>query len=298
MSVFDSSWQWIAATTLLFSSACGARPPGPVTSASTGDSVLRAPDGSTVPPGPLGVSILRGHALMAATADSLPGHVGNALRCTSCHLDDGRRPDAMPFTGVYVRYPAYNARAGTVITIEDRINGCFLRSMNGTALAADDRSMRDMVAYLAFLSRGIAVGDTVPGQGLHRVDALRGDTVAGAEVFLGQCARCHGVDGNGLTLAAGPLGSPTTYPPLWGPRSFNIGAGMARFRTMAGFIRANMPFDRRGTLTDAEVLNVAAYVTSRPRPDLVGKEHDWPLGDVPPDVAYPTIRHPGKSPGR
>ncbi|HEX5970635.1 MAG TPA: hypothetical protein VFY85_01845, partial [Gemmatimonadaceae bacterium] len=31
-------------------------------------------------------SIRRGHALLIATRDSLPGHVGNNLRCTSCHL--------------------------------------------------------------------------------------------------------------------------------------------------------------------------------------------------------------------
>ena len=125
------------------------------------DSALRAPDGSRVPEGPLGRSILRGHALLAATGDSLPAHVGNALHCTSCHLDDGRRPGAMPLTGVYARFPQCSAASGRVISIADRVNGCLQRSMNGAALAPDDPAMRDIVNYLAFISKGIGVGDTV-----------------------------------------------------------------------------------------------------------------------------------------
>jgi thiosulfate dehydrogenase len=77
-------------------------------------------------------------------------------------------------------------------------------------------------------------------------------------------------------------------PPLWGPRSFNIGAGMARARTAASFIRDNMPFDLPGSLTDQQAFDVAAFVVAQPRPDYPGKELDWPRGDAPPDVAYPT----------
>jgi len=75
---------------------------------------------------------------------------------------------------------------------------------------------------------------------------------------------------------------------VWGSRSFSIGAGMARVRTAAAFIRHNMPIDRPGSLTDVQALDVAAYVTSRTRPDFAGKANDWPRGDPPPDVAYPT----------
>ena len=77
-------------------------------------------------------------------------------------------------------------------------------------------------------------------------------------------------------------------PPVWGARSYNIGAGMARARTAAAFIRDNMPFDQPGTLTDQQALDVAAYVNAHGRPDFPDKVHDWPNGDPPPDVAYPT----------
>ncbi len=233
---------------------------------------------TALPEGDLGASILRGKAILAATRDSLPNHVGNQLRCTSCHLDDGTRANSMPWTGVYARFPQYRSRTGSVIRLEDRINDCLQRSLDGKSLAWDDPSMRDMVAYMAFLSRGIAVGATVPGQGLPKIEATSGDTVAGLAIYGTQCARCHGDNGEGTPIA----------PPTWGPESFNIGAGMARLRTAAAFIQHNMPFDKATTLTEQQAIDVAAYVVSRPRPDFARKADDWPRGDPPPDAAYPT----------
>lgn len=229
-----------------------------------------------IPDGPIGESIRWGQALLQATADSLPEHVGNDLNCNSCHLDQGLRPNGIPYVGVYARFPQYNGRAARIFNLEDRINGCMQRSMNGTPLDDTDPRMRAMVAYMAHLSKGIAVGDTVPGQGLPKMDALEGDTIAGLEVWRTRCAQCHGPDGQGTPLA----------PPTWGPQSFNVGAGMSRIRTAAGFIRHNMPFDNPGSLSDAEAVNVAAYLVSRPRPDFPDKENDWPRGGAPADAAY------------
>jgi thiosulfate dehydrogenase len=216
-----------------------------------------------------------------ATRDSLPGHVGSTLRCFSCHLADGRQSTALPLTGVYARFPQYRSRTASVQRLEDRINDCFVRSLNGSALAFDDPAMRDIVAYLAFMSHGVPVGSarTDPAEA-----GASGDTVAGARVYTMECARCHGADGSGTAA----------FPPLWGARSFNIGAGMARLGTAAAFIRQNMPFDRAGTLTDIDAANVAAYITSRPRPDFKAKENDWPAGDAPADVPYQT--RAGKKP--
>jgi thiosulfate dehydrogenase len=260
--------------------ACNRAPSGPVIAATSSDTVLRAPDGSTPPSGALGLSILRGRAILIATRDSLPSHVGGALRCTSCHLGDGRERAAMPLTGSYARFPQYRARAAAVQRIEDRINDCFLRSLNGSALAWDDPSMRDIVAYLAFISRGVPVGDTAT----FPIDsALTGDAVAGSAVYQEKCARCHGTSTEGATISAG------LFPPLWGPRSFNVGAGMNRIRTITAFIRRNMPRDRPGSLTGAEAINVAAYISSRPRPDFPAKVHDWPCGHRPADVPYETV---------
>ena len=236
-------------------------------------------DTTTIPAGPDGDAVRRGRAILEATGDSMPQHVGNDLRCMSCHLDGGMRPGVLPFVGVYARFPQYRARSGAVIDLEERIGDCFVRSLNGSSPAYDSREMRDMIAYMAWVSRGVPVGATTPGQGLPALAPLDADTVRGREVFRAECSRCHGEDGQGLVPPA---------PPLWGERSYNIGAGMARLRTAAAFIRVAMPFDRPGTLTAQQAYDVAAYMNGRPRPDLAGKENDWPNGDPPPDVAYPT----------
>jgi thiosulfate dehydrogenase len=237
---------------------------------------------SLIPTGPYGDAVRRGRALVTATRDSLPGHVGNKLRCTSCHLDAGRR-ESGTWLGVFARYPQYRARSGMVETIEYRVNDCFRRSMNGTALDPAGPDMRDIVTYLAFLSRGVDVAP--PGGGpnarLQKWVSFTADTSAGALVFAASCAKCHGSAGEGTAGA----------PPLWGPESYNIGAGMSRVRTAAEFISRNMPFDTPGTLSDSQAFNVAAYVNAHPRPDFRGKESDWPHGDPPPDVAYPTRSH-------
>jgi thiosulfate dehydrogenase len=238
-----------------------------------------SPD-TSIPAGPMGVAVRRGHALLAATRDSLPSHVGSSLRCFSCHLDEGRRASALPLIGSYARYPQYRARRARVDLIEDRVNDCFLRSLNGRAIAIDGDDMRDIVAYLAWMSRGVPAVDSVGPQDVPSLATLNADTTRGARVFTESCVRCHGASGQGTMVA----------PPLWGPRSFNIGAGMARYRTAAQFIVHNMPFDRPGSLTLQQALDVARYVDSRPRPDFRGKERDWPKGGRPADAPYSTIR--------
>ena len=251
----------------------GCSKPAPSRATATADTVI--------PTGPYGDAVRRGRALLTATRDSLPSHVGNKLRCTSCHLDEGRR-ETGSWVGAFVRYPQYRARSGVVETIEYRVNDCFRRSMNGTALDPAGADMRDIVVYLAFLSRGVTVSAPAGANArLQKWAAFTADTGAGAVVFAASCAKCHGAAGEGTTGA----------PPLWGAESYNVGAGMTRVRTAAEFISRNMPFDVPGTLTDSQAFNVAAYVNAHPRPDFRGKQNDWPNGDPPPDVAYPTRSH-------
>jgi thiosulfate dehydrogenase len=253
-------------------------PVAPVRQAAAANGLLPAPHDSLIPAGALGVSIRRGRALLHATRDSLPGFVGNQLTCTSCHLDFGLRAHASPWVGVYGRFPQYRARNARTNIIEDRINDCIQRSLAGKALPPDGPDMRDMIAYMAWLSRGVPVGADVEGQGFAMLTPLEADPARGERVYADGCARCHGDDGHGTLLG----------PPVWGPGSYTIGAGMARVRTAAAFIRRNMPRDTPGLLTDQDAFDVAAYINSRPRPDFPGKENDWPLGDPPPDVAYET----------
>jgi thiosulfate dehydrogenase len=255
--------------------ACRSEPPKPPA----------PPEAGIIPQGPFGDAVRRGRALLIATRDSLPAHVGNQLRCVSCHLDEGRR-ETGSWVGVFARYPQYRARSGAIETIEYRVNDCFRRSMNGAALDPASRDMADIVAYFAFLSHGTPVGPPTSGGGgggsrLQHWADFKADTAAGRQVFVNSCVGCHGPDGEGSIGA----------PPVWGPQSYNVGAGMTRVRTAAEFIRRNMPFDQPGTMTDQQAFDVAAFVNGHPRPDYRGKENDWPNGDPPADVAYPTRSH-------
>lgn len=275
-------------TLALFIAACSTSEQQPAARASIGfdPAAWQPPTDAEIPADSLGASIRRGRALVTDTPDSLPAYAPGRISCTNCHLGGGLSVDAAPLTGAFVRYPRYLSRTGAVVGIADRVNYCFTRSLAGTRLPAESREMQDIIAYLAFLSRGIPVGmgDKVKGgKGIPGIGVSRaGDTVSGAQVYSAKCAACHGPDGEG-NPALTPRG-----PALWGPQSFAIGASMARPGKAADFIWHNMPFGMGKTLTKDEAIDVAAYMTSRPRPDSPGKENDWPSGGAPADVPYRT----------
>ncbi|MCC7278652.1 MAG: c-type cytochrome [Chromatiaceae bacterium] len=248
---------------------------------------LRIPAVASLPAGEMGASIVRGRAYLAKTKELLPAFVGNGLTCKNCHLGNdtevGVIADAGPFVGVVAGFPQYRSRDGAVNLLEQRINSCFERSMNGKPLPLDHPAMVDMVAYMTWLSQGVPVGGRVAGHGMPQLELTRApDLTHGAAVYQAKCTACHGVAGAGL---AGPDGG-YVFPPLWGPQSFNIAAGMARHFTAAGFIKHKMPLGQGNSLSDDEAWDVAAYVITQDRPDFAGKTQDWPGGDKPKDARY------------
>lgn len=234
--------------------------------------------------------LIRGMRLNLETKTLLPGHVGNQLNCTSCHLNAGTVADGSPYVGVSAFFPSYGARAGKIITLEERINGCFRRSMNGKPLPKESPDMKAMVAYFDWMKRETKPEDKVAGRGIGKVDRLiKPDTENGKKVYVDQCALCHGENGEGLKDAAGRM----VYPPLWGDESFNIGAGMARTYTAAAFVKRNMPIGfhgkfplGQGGLSDQEAVDVAEYFSHQPRPDFPDKVKDWPKDPKPSDARY------------
>jgi thiosulfate dehydrogenase len=289
---------WLAAMLVLV--ACGGvspvktidiHVPSRDADADTVDASVVPPD-SAMPVSALGRAMRRGRALLQHTRDSLPQYVGANLRCVSCHVDDGRRVDAAPLVGAFARYPRYVDRAGAVVTLEERINYCFTRSLAGRRLPNSSREMQEIVSYLAFLSIGVPTGAHVRGEGMVRMPKLTGDTARGAKLLISACVRCHGASGQGGPMpGGGKSGLPAFAPALWGPRSFSIGAGLARVERAAAFIRTVMPYDRPGTLDDQQAYDLATYILARPRPDLPGKAADWPHGNTPADVPYATQGH-------
>jgi len=255
-------------------------PPEAATQSSFVEASWKAPTEADIPNDPLGQSVKRGLYLLRFTPESLPEFATSNLRCTSCHRMDGLLPDAAPLTGSHARFPKYLPRTGAVIPLTDRVNYCFTRSLAGRALPSDSREMQDIIAYLAFISRGVPVGTKLAGaDGLPPMtEKLVGDTTRGAAVFTRDCVVCHQANGEGNAA----------FPALWGAKSYSIGASMSREERAASFIYHNMPLTKPRSLTPQESFDVAAYINAQPRPDSPGKEQDWPTGGAPVDVPYGT----------
>src|SRR6516162_11210565 len=123
----------------------------------------KSPDIGTVGDDPFGKLVKYGHALFTNTANEIGPAVsesakrlaGNNLACQNCHLQAGTQPYAMPLMGVWGQFPQYRGREGAVDSIEDRINGCMERSMNGRALPLESLEMKAFSSYMRWLSTGI-----------------------------------------------------------------------------------------------------------------------------------------------
>jgi thiosulfate dehydrogenase len=225
----------------------------------------------------LGEQIRLGYQIVVNTQKYARPYVGNRLNCTNCHLDGGLNPNAASFVGLAVVYPEYRTRNARMNTLADRVNECFERSLNGRALPPDSSKLQAVVAYITWLSRGVPSGATLSWRGLQRINSRRPiDPGNGEKVFASKCTFCHGSDGLG-TMAA---------PPVWGPQSYTIGAGMARVSVAAAFIKSNMPRSWGWSLSDDDAYDVAAYINAQPRPDFPGKANDWPKGGKPADTPY------------
>ena len=259
------------------------------------------PEIDKLPPGQYRELVQYGHELTVRTFAHIGPEVqdvrrrlaGNNLACASCHQQNATKPFAMPWSGVSATFPQYRGREDDISTVEERVNGCMERSMNGKPLPLGSDEMKAFVAYIHFLSQGIPVGQEVEGAATKatRVPDRRADLVAGRQVYQAQCVACHGPDGQGVRAGAAGSAQGYVFPPLWGKDSFNNGAGMNRLLTATRFIRHNMP---QGTtfkapvLTDDEAFDVAAYVLSQPRPVKAGLDKDFPARwNKPVDAAFP-----------
>ena len=216
---------------------------------------------------------------------------GNGLACKNCHLELGTKPYSAPLIGIIQRFPQFRGRENKIGTIEERINGCMERSMNGIALPVEGLEMKAIVAYLDWLSRYAPKDGKIKGTGFLKLEIPKRTVNLnhGKKVFATHCIVCHGADGQGLKSSDGIT---YEYPPLWGAYSYNNGAGMTRVITAAQFIKGNMPFGiathDNPVLTDEEAYDVAGYINQKPRPQKLNPEKDFPdIKKKPVSTPYP-----------
>ena len=189
---------------------------------------------------------------------------GNNLACQNCHLDAGTNRTGLPLVGVFKTYPKFLVREQRVVSLPERLE-----------------RVHDALDERPQAARRFARDGGTPGlHALHRRPAAgRHRAGAGAAVAGRRRARRRGVRHGLRRLPSGQrprqahgLGQRWrgyVFPPLWGPDSFNDGAGMDRYQNIVGFVRRNMP---RGVdplhpqLSLQQAWDVAAYVKSMPRP--------------------------------
>jgi thiosulfate dehydrogenase len=266
-------------------------PRNPLTDATLGDSKLAN-------------EIRLGFRIFTNTPGEASRFTPSKVSCNNCHLNGGQRERSLPLVDVAGMFPEYNRRSGRLYTLGDRIVDCFLRSENATGLieagrgrqageeggeivpAPTSKEVLAVAAYITWLARGAAVGKNPVWRGQNVITASnvlpieRLDPQKGKAIFMESCSSCHGVDGQGVAVGDKKPG------PLWGPDSWNDGAGAARVYTLAGIIRYSMPYLNPGSLTDEEAQQVAAFVDSQPRPSYPFKSQDYRTEKLPVDSVY------------
>ena len=241
----------------------------------------------TYPKGELGKMVKLGENIMLHTGTNplTKNFVGNKLNCVSCHLkgSDGKpgtENGIGTFIGTATAFPAYSKREKSVQTLQDRINNCFMRSMNGKRPIIDSKASIAMAAYITWLSSGMPVkmNAKMPCSPLNskrwaenskkfakiQRKATHTNYVNGKKLYEAKCSFCHGSNGQGVG----------TFPPLWGKNSkgewlsYNTGAGMSKLNKGAAWVQSNMPVGQENTLTDQEAADIMLYVDAQPRADF------------------------------
>jgi thiosulfate dehydrogenase len=256
-----------------------------------------------IPAGDFGDKVRLGYQLFVNTQQLRDKYVGNQLNCVNCHMNAGQQANSSPLWAAYFAYPAYRKKNDKVNSFQERIQGCFTYSMNGKAPASGSPELVAISAYSYWLGMSglmqqynlsgpvpelsdaelvkgakrddfpmpasitkhldITALSQLPGRGFPKAPQpeLVYSPERGVAVYQAHCQACHGGDGQGQIIAG-----VAALPPLWGPQSFNWGAGMHRVNTAADFIYENMPLGKSVQLTVQQAWDVAAYVNSFDRP--------------------------------
>ncbi len=254
--------------------------------------IWQAPDIKSIPATPEGDLIRYGRDLVAHTSRYLgpKGEVkaiSNGMNCQNCHLEAGTKPFGNNYAAVASKYPTVRARSGIIESIEKRVNDCIERSLNGEKLDSSSEEISAFVAYLKWVGKDVSKEPLAKGLGIINLPLMErpADPEKGGLVYKAYCGRCHGENGEGI-LAENGL--EWTYPPLFGLKSYNTGAGLYRLSRFAGYVKANMPYGisyDSPFLTDEEAWDVAAFVNSMPRPEK-DLSKDWP------DISKKPFDHP------
>ena len=243
--------------------AADAVPRSDINAAARTKATFQPPPESAIPNDDFGKMVRLGRDIMLDTPKYAKDYVGNSLSCVNCHTDAGRMAGSAPLWAAYVSYPAYRGKNKKVNTYEDRLQGCFMYSQNGKAPPLGSEVLVALESYSYWMAKGLPVDEKVAGRGYPDIPepTVKPSYAAGAKVYADKCAICHMANGEGQYVDG-----KTVFPPLWGAKSFNWGAGMGSYKNAAKFVYANMPYGQSYSLTPQEAWDVAYYMDAQERP--------------------------------
>jgi cytochrome c len=201
------------------------------------------------------------------------------IACSSCHFTGGHVPFGTPMYQSPAKYAGlpYFRPLNYRRDLEDSILDCFRNCMNADRTPTKtDPVMRDMVAYIRWLSDGVTDPNmqgpgwvNLPGNGLPVVDPdvanMSGDPLTGRSLFNAECATCHSKDGPGRGEYRRGENRPRV-PALWGKDGYSRGAAFYNSQNLAGYIKEHMPLGDPLTLSAQDALDMAVYINDQPRP--------------------------------
>lgn len=207
-------------------------------------------------------------AVLAGCAEELPdGETvfrsrvadGNTFTCATCHAVSEPDVDGLRLAG----HPIGDAAArptfknGKHTSLRDAVNSCLDEWMGAETWAADDPRWLALQGWF----EGLAPMTPAPALTFEIVKppsaASGGDPVAGHALFDRSCAVCHGLSGVGTER--GPSITGRGYEPDFVAERIRT-SGARDSSVYAGLTGGRMPFWAADRLTDAEVLDLSAYV--------------------------------------
>jgi thiosulfate dehydrogenase len=208
--------------------------------------------------------VMLGLHIMRQTKTYTPKYANDRLSCTNCHFAAGNtfggQYNGISLVGVTAKYPKQVDHQGPSISLAERINYCYEKSLNGTPLPIDSREMNALLAYLKWISNEVSSVKEMPWLGLPSLTSHHvPNPVNGKALYTKNCSSCHGYQGEGQSIP-----EDLSIPPLWGEHSFNAAAGMNRISVLSSFIYFNMPLNEPH-LREEEALDIAAFIANQPR---------------------------------
>ncbi len=239
------------------------------------------------PSGELGKTVELGEDIINNT-DTHPltkDLVQSKLQCRNCHLkgDDGRTGTTKnigTFIGTASAFPAYSSRYKRVQTLQERVDGCFIRCMAGKKSILNTKVGIAMTSYITWISKGTKVKMNPKGPRSFLITkqwedkkksfkpiilkATHENYLHGQKLYKAKCTACHGINGEGNKIT----------PPLWGKDangkwlSYTADGSMSKLDNSAVWIQSNMPMYQANTLSDREAINLSLYINSQERVNL------------------------------